>query len=258
VSDLRDRAPAIALMEKVTALRGTPELTQLPFGMVFASADAMNWIRGIRGELEMAAELDRLGDGWTVLHSVLVGDRGSDIDHIVMGPKGIFSINTKRLRDREVTVKGEYFRVDGHKRDYLRNSDYEATRIEKVLRSEGIPVNVMPVIAISGAKSLRVRSNPTYRSRSIGVVVVKGVLRRIRKQPNRLTPQQVERVVAVVTDSSHWTRPRSTSTAAEIQAAYTHISRGITRYIIMLVVCLLLLTGLASGFIAAWITNVVF
>jgi hypothetical protein len=32
---------------------------------------------------------------WTVLHSVPVGTGSTDIDHIAIGPAGVFTLNTK-------------------------------------------------------------------------------------------------------------------------------------------------------------------
>ncbi|MBG6212216.1 hypothetical protein RCH23_000129 [Cryobacterium sp. CAN_C3] len=39
--------------------------------------------------------LSKLGPEWTVLHAVPVGSGSSDIDHVVIGPAGVFTINTK-------------------------------------------------------------------------------------------------------------------------------------------------------------------
>lgn len=257
MSDLRERAPATALMEKLVSLRGTPDLIERPFGIVQLSADGVGWLRGIRGELKVAAQLDRLGSEWTILHSVLVGPT-ADIDHIAIGPQGVFCINSKRLLEREIVVKGDDFRVSGHKREYLQRSDYEATRVEKVLRGAGIPVNVIPVIAVSGAKSVKVRVRPTYRDRKIGVVAVQRMLRRILKQPIRLTSAQRDAVVVVLSDSRHWTRSTSTATIAETRSAYERIERGVNRWIAAWLI-LLVIAAVATGvFEYNWIAHVIF
>jgi hypothetical protein len=49
--------------------------------------DERAWRVGADGEETVGARLDKLGKyGWHVLHSVPVGTRGSDIDHVVIGP----------------------------------------------------------------------------------------------------------------------------------------------------------------------------
>ena len=60
--------------------------------------DAVTWFQGTLGEIRVGSVLAKLGPEWTVVHSVPIGSRGSDIDHIVVGPAGVFTINTKRHR----------------------------------------------------------------------------------------------------------------------------------------------------------------
>jgi nuclease-like protein len=63
-------------------------------GVGGTSIEAERWSRGAAGEEAVGAVLDGLsGDGWRVIHDVSLG-RGN-IDHIVVGPGGIFSIETK-------------------------------------------------------------------------------------------------------------------------------------------------------------------
>jgi hypothetical protein len=231
VTDLLDRPPAYAVMEKLVSLRGTPDLRDLPFGIVYLSRDGVSWLRGVRGELDMAKRLRRLGDGWTVLHSVPVGSRESDIDHLVIGPSGVFPINAKRLVDRRVWVAGGRLLVDGSKRDYLRNSDFEASRVERVLQAAGFAAPVVPVIAISRAKSLRIKAAPEWNGRNIGVALSEDVVRRIKRRPVKLSPDQVGQIVALFRDSTSWTsRNFEGASADDVHAAFERIDRGVYRW----------------------------
>ena len=55
------------------------------------------WDRGARGEEEVGAILDGIDDrGWFSIHDVSIG-RGN-IDHIAIGPAGVFTIETKHRR----------------------------------------------------------------------------------------------------------------------------------------------------------------
>jgi hypothetical protein len=57
------------------------------------------WLRGAEGERRVGAALAELtADGWMALHGVSLG-RG-DVDHILVGPGGIFTIETKSHRGR--------------------------------------------------------------------------------------------------------------------------------------------------------------
>lgn len=58
------------------------------------SAQADRWLRGAEGERAVAAVLAKLeNDGWLALHDVSLG-RGN-VDHVLVGPGGIFTIETK-------------------------------------------------------------------------------------------------------------------------------------------------------------------
>jgi len=57
------------------------------------------WLQGAEGEREVAAVLAQLKtDGWQALHDISLG--GGNIDHILVGPGGIFTIETKSNRGR--------------------------------------------------------------------------------------------------------------------------------------------------------------
>ena len=87
---------------------------------------------GAGGEEEVGRRLARLPKGWRVIHSVPVGEGDSDIDHVVIGPAGVFTLNTKRLNGR-VWIAGNAFLVNGVKQTYLQNSRLEAARAAKLL-----------------------------------------------------------------------------------------------------------------------------
>jgi hypothetical protein len=59
-----------------------------------ARQDQHAWRRGAQGEESLAAELWRIArpGQWRYLHSVPVGSRGADIDHVLVGPAGVFTI----------------------------------------------------------------------------------------------------------------------------------------------------------------------
>lgn len=235
MSDLRERIAGQSLMEKFLSFRGTAEMKELPFGIFWISNDIVSWRRGVRGELEMARELGALGPDWMVLHSVPVGDRGSDIDHLVVGPPGVFPINSKRLVDRDVRVSGDTFRVDGRREKYLRNSQHEGLRVEKVLRAAHVRAPIVPLIAVSGSRSLRV-SNPKSDGWNIGVERVDRLVRRLKKRPERISPEEVRTISEAFLDPAVWTRqiPSARETGA-LRAEFDRIDRGITRWNIALV-----------------------
>lgn len=99
---------------------------------------------GAGGEETVGARLEKLRKhGWHVLHSVPVGSRGSDIDHVLVGPGGVWTINTKNHPGGRVWVGRHAVKVNGYSQPYLRNSRFEAERAGKLLTAAcGFPVEV--------------------------------------------------------------------------------------------------------------------
>lgn len=92
---------AMATAWTVFGLRGMPLLLVelVAVGAMLAgdrlySAQADRWLRGAAGERAVGAVLAQLEDeGWRALHDISLG-RGN-VDHVLVGPGGIFTIETK-------------------------------------------------------------------------------------------------------------------------------------------------------------------
>jgi hypothetical protein len=56
-------------------------------------SERMSWRMGAIGECEVAAELHRLSDKFTVFNNV--NTKRGNLDHVVVGPTGLFAIETK-------------------------------------------------------------------------------------------------------------------------------------------------------------------
>jgi len=172
------------------------------FGRSPLSDESRPWYLGALGELDVAGRLDSLGEGWTVLHSVPIGTRGSDIDHVVVGAAGVFSINTKFHEDARVWVGSRRLLVNGQPKDHLRNTRYEVTRTQNLLSSAvGSEVPVAGVIAIVGAKQITMRERPA----DVAVLDAARLTRWLRKQKPRLDQAQTAALSALVRDAATWT-----------------------------------------------------
>ncbi|HEU4849069.1 MAG TPA: nuclease-related domain-containing protein, partial [Terrimesophilobacter sp.] len=51
--------------------------------------------RAAAGEVAVADALAQLGGDWLVLHAVPVGKDGTDVDHIAVGPPGVYTISVR-------------------------------------------------------------------------------------------------------------------------------------------------------------------
>ncbi|MEO8698343.1 MAG: nuclease-related domain-containing protein [Acidimicrobiales bacterium] len=148
------------------------------------------WRVGADGEEEVARRLDKLPDGWCVLHAIPVGEKGSDIDHVIIGPGGVFTLNTKNHSNGKVWVGQKSFLVNGQKTDYLRNSRHEAKRATKLLSAAcAFNVNVAPIIVVM-ASSMTVKAKPE----GVEVVARKQIVKWLSSRPAVLTPDAVDRI----------------------------------------------------------------
>jgi hypothetical protein len=122
------------------------------------------WRIGADGEEKVAAQLAKVAKKdprWQFLHAIPVGDRGSDIDHLIVGPGGVFTVNAKNHPKAKIWVGGNTFTVNGHKQSYVRNSRYEAARAAKLLTAAcGFPVLVEGLIVTVNAADVVVKSQP--------------------------------------------------------------------------------------------------
>lgn len=149
--------------------------------------DYTTWAAGAEGEQRTAGELGRLPRGFEVLHDRRVPGTSANIDHLVVGPTGVFCVETKRMRGRARVRRGS-LRVDGAKRNGpIEQALWQAEAVE-----EAVGVPAQPVLCIRDA---HFRRRPRMAS---GVWVVRPArLRRLLRRGRAvLDPIDVHRLAA--------------------------------------------------------------
>jgi hypothetical protein len=136
--------------------------------------------RGARGEEHVGGLLDDLcEDRWLVIHDASLG-RGN-VDHILIGPPGIFTIETKS-HPGPVRVG----RVHG---ETLSQAQAQRRAIERVTGEQ-----VEPLVVFSRAWVDR----PLARRKGVRVVPARMLVGYLRKLDRRLSTEQIERAHAMV------------------------------------------------------------
>lgn len=161
------------------------------------------WRKGLEGERRVGTELNRLKrHGWHVLHSIPLANK-VDIDHLLIGPGGVFSINTKHHDKRAVWVGDDSVKVDhGKPAPYARKSRAEAKRVARVLEHYcGFPIPVEPVLVFVGVTELKVVATQlsvrVYQELQVAALApLSGVL----------TAEQVEQVYSIARHRQAWIR----------------------------------------------------
>jgi len=110
---------------------------------------------GEMGERMVGQELERLrGLGYEVIHDV-IGD-GFNIDHVLIGPGGVFTVETKarsKPKGGVVEYRGDVVTVAGHTpdRDPIAQANAQADWVSALLkRGAGMDVKVRPVVLFPG------------------------------------------------------------------------------------------------------------
>lgn len=161
------------------------------------------WYEAAVSEIEVGAALLALDDRWVVLHALPVGVEGSHIDHIAIGPGGVFIINTTNHSGQAVWTSQRAFLVSGIRHPYIRNMEYEMGRAERFLMSAaGISVEVSGILAVVAAKSITVRD----KHRDVSVLSIAAIADWLGARPEVLSAGQVAVVARAAALESTWHR----------------------------------------------------
>ncbi|TFD65700.1 nuclease-related domain-containing protein [Cryobacterium ruanii] len=165
------------------------------------AAESVAWYRGAQGEIEVGRILNRLPSEWRVFHALPIGKAGADIDHLVLGPGGIFTINTKHHRGKKIWVAERTIMVSGQKQPYLRNSQFEAIRVTKMLqkRMPQLPA-AQAVIALVGPTQVTIKKRPD----TVTVLDAVSLRRWLLKQPASLVEADLVELAAIVDAPATW------------------------------------------------------
>jgi hypothetical protein len=104
------------------------------------------WRIGAEGEELTALRLRKLPPGYTTLHDLRMPGSRANIDHLVIGPKGVFTVETKNYAS-PVEVKWKSARCAGRSMTpVIKQANRQAEVVGGVLG-----INVTPIVCVQGA-----------------------------------------------------------------------------------------------------------
>ena len=119
------------------------------------SNERIRYLEGGRIEALVAMHLRRLPDSYHVFHNVPCA-KGGDLDHIVVGPTGVFALSTKSYKGHVVRRPNGTITLNGHPLDELDEAQqlalWLATRLKSALGDQVPyvrPVLVLPLAEVS-------------------------------------------------------------------------------------------------------------
>jgi hypothetical protein len=145
--------PAALLVPRLGLLAGVAAAGAAGWALRFRpSPETRAWRRGAIGERRTARLLARLErDGWCVLHDLAIPGSRANIDHLLIGPGGVFVIDSKLYTGRLHLAPGGSLWHGRHPlAPLLRTARFEADQAAQLLAAPD--VSVVPLLAVHGAQ----------------------------------------------------------------------------------------------------------
>ena len=199
MASLQDRVPAQALKEQLLNLRSPSPSRLYPLE------------QGITGEEATAKVLEQLGPEYRVLHSIPIPGQKKDIDHLVIGPTGVFLINTKHYAGARVLIDAEYLIYGKRRYTDPIDASRDARTVESLLRI----AQVSPVISLVGISQLTVRGETVAN-----VLRVDQINASLSAVPRRYSASEVDRIYQLASNPRTWGIQGTLSSPAIIEQRY--------------------------------------
>ena len=148
--------------------------------------------KGAEGERLTGRALEKL-PGYVVLHDRKIPGSKANIDHVAIGPAGVFVIETKNYKG-EVKVRGNELFVGGHRRTAIVEQTWrEAVAVQSVLAEHmaRLGTDVSPVLCIHGSQV------PWDTVQGVRIVGPKGLKTLIVKAPHKISDEDISALVDV-------------------------------------------------------------
>ncbi len=147
--DLAAQLPGHGVLAHIRAQLAAAAVPHGAISTVALQAALRPWAVGFVGEEAVGLELALLDPQWRVLHSVAVGRHGADIDHLLIGPPGIFAVTARHHRGGPVDVRRDALSWGA---DSMMSARQEAHLVRAALAAE-LPAMcpVTPIICTVGA-----------------------------------------------------------------------------------------------------------
>ncbi|MGW7329230.1 nuclease-related domain-containing protein [Streptomyces sp. NPDC054840] len=161
----------------------------------------------LTAQQRMGDSLDALeAEGWRTLHCVPLPGLGR-IDHLIIGPAGIFCVRTVPSRRQRVVV-GDLLLTVGRTEP---RPDPRWIRRAAAFSTAALAAKVTPVLAVVDAS--RVETAPTVRD--IRILQPPTATPTLTASPATLEPPEVEALFARARDTTTWLGPVAHSTSTE-------------------------------------------
>ena len=154
--------------------------------------DLVHLRRGILGEEAVAEALAKLPSSYWVLHGIWTGH--GDVDHVVIGPTGVFALETKAWQGKFYRSRGQLYCNGKPAEHVLRQARGAAGQVRELLLAAGIDEWVEAVVVAARASV----SRSPVRFRKSYVISIKDLVGFVTDRPHSLSSSTVLRAKTIL------------------------------------------------------------
>ncbi|MDJ0376409.1 nuclease-related domain-containing protein [Cryobacterium sp. PH31-L1] len=187
-------------------------------------ANELSWLRAAQAEMIVGDILGRLPEGYSVYHSLPIRNTAFWVDHLVVGPGGIFSINSKTHWDRDLTGSLRSIPINDHAMPYLRDAPFESAQITALL-AQVLPATtvVQPVIVLVNPHKILLARKPD----AVTVIDSPRLRRWLVARPPVFSPEQQAALTAAIDDPATWRAAAQPLAPAHLHARFTALEQQV-------------------------------
>jgi hypothetical protein len=181
----------------------TDDIVQLEAARDTATYQRAQYLKGSSGEVRVGQALNALHKhGWGILHSLPIYDARADIDHLLIGPGGIWTVNAKAHPRVDMIVDGDRLTIGRTRVDYVPAARIEAAMVGTVLRRHGIAAEVKPCVIFDAPPDSTSRT--IKEPQGVKLMALRAAMRFFTSLERVLDHTQVNEAFAVARQRTTW------------------------------------------------------
>jgi hypothetical protein len=194
-------------------------------GLSPLDANGLAWLRAAQSAMVVGDILARLPEGYSVHHSLPIRNTAFWVDHLVVGPGGIFALSSKTRWDRDLTGSVRTIPIGNHTMPYLRDARFESAQITALLAA-ALPATaaVQPMIVLVNPHKIRLNRKPD----SVTVIDSPRLRRWLVGRPRQFSAEQQAAVTAIIDAPATWRTPVRAAEPAHLHARFTALEQQVS------------------------------
>ena len=172
-------------------------LTLITVKFVKLCGKFIKYRKGIKGEIKVEKALSKLDDSYILINNVRLPNGNGNIDHVVIGPTGVFAIETKNIRGNFICEGDEWYKIKNGRvrkiRSISRQAKQNAYNLRKFLRKHGCDQFVHCLVVLTNKDCKVDLINP-----SVPVVGVENLTRFIMNANTHLSQKKIHEIVGII------------------------------------------------------------